>query len=58
MTTQPPSYDEWRKRYSFDISSAAQEELHATHGTDAENEIEQALRRKYDFYIAQEFGHD
>ena len=58
MTNQRPSYDEWRKRYSFDISTAAQQELQTAHNMDTEIEIEQALRRKYDFYIAQEFGHD
>lgn len=57
MANQTLTYEQWRERYSVEISDAARQELHELHNIDADLEIETAMRRKYNSYIAGERDH-
>lgn len=47
------SYEDWRERYvgSVSISDEARNSLKEFHNIDADEEVEQALRKEYDFYF-------
>lgn len=54
MANQKLTYEQWRERYSIEITEQARTELKLLHGVDADSEIEQAMRREYDRYINRE----
>lgn len=51
------TYEEWRKRYfgKVTIAEGVREDLMQFHNIDADKEIENAMRKEYEFYLNGEF---
>lgn len=47
------SYEEWRNRYfgKVTIAEGVREDLKQFHNIDADQEIENAIRKEYEFYL-------
>jgi hypothetical protein len=56
MENQKLTYDEWRKRYSIEITEAARTELLELHDIDADLEIDSVMRQEYERYINGEYN--
>lgn len=51
MANQKLTYEQWRERYSVEITEEARTVLKTLHNVDADLEIEKAMRREYNSYI-------
>lgn len=45
------TFEEWRKRYTVTIADGVRENLKEFHNIDADKEIENAMRKEYEFYL-------
>lgn len=45
------TYEEWRKKYTVEITEDAKNGLKDIHNIDAEKEIESAMRMEYEWYL-------
>jgi len=44
------TYEEWREKY-VSISDEARKSLKELHNIDADKEVDQAVRKEYEFYV-------
>lgn len=44
------SYEEWRKLHTVEMADDVRDALESFHAIDAEKEVEEALRKEYEFY--------
>lgn len=53
MSEQKLTYEEWRKKYvgTVSISEEARKDLKEFHNINADEEVEQALRKMYETYF-------
>lgn len=58
MANQKLTYEQWRERYSVEITETARTELKTLHNMDADLEVEQMMRRKYTDYMDGGYDHE
>ena len=51
MMNEKLNYEEWRKIFTVSISDEARKGLKEFHDIDADEEVEQAMRKEYVFYV-------
>ena len=50
------TFEEWRARITVTIADGVRENLKGLHNIDADKEIENAMRKEYEFYLNGEYG--
>jgi hypothetical protein len=48
---QKLTYEQWREKFTTSVTDKARQALKEYHNIDADAEVEQAIRKEYDFYL-------